>query len=201
MSNNNKKVSITKFESALDKTQTIETLLAGTQDVIITIKKILPLTEMMAFVHEVVDACIDGSTGEYIPEAYDFAIRTSVLTRYANFTMPSNLEKQYLLVYNTNAYHQVVSYIDNNQFNSIISAIDKKIAFMLDIMASATASKVNEIINKFSKIADIGEKVFGGSSPDEMASVIDNISKLNNLNEQEIANVVLDYKSGEKGES
>ena len=93
------RVSINKFEQAVNVDNITTEILLDTQDVEIQIKKTIGLPEMMLFVQEVVEACIDGESGEYLPEAYDFAIRSAVLTHYANFAMPANLEKQYWLVY------------------------------------------------------------------------------------------------------
>jgi len=197
MAKNIERVSVNKFEMALTADNVITETLIDTDDVTIQINKTISLPEMMLFVQEVVEACIDGESGEYIPEAYDFAIRTAVLTHYANFAMPSNLEKQYWLVYNTRGFQQVVNLINECQFNDIIRAIDKKIKFMLDVMSSAAVSKINEVINKFNDIAETGEKVFGGSSVDEMANFVSGISKLKDMKEEDIAKIVLETKAGD----
>ena len=122
MSKNIQKISINKLESVLAG-NTVTEILNGTDNVEIHITKTLPLQEMLLFVQEVVEACIDGETGEYLPEAYDFAIRAGVLTRYANFTLPANLDNQYMLVYNTGAFDQVVAHINERQFNDILSLV------------------------------------------------------------------------------
>lgn len=192
------RVSINKFEMALEKENVITETLVDTEDVTIQIKKTISLPEMMLFVQEVVEACIDGENGEYIPEAYDFAIRTAVLTHYANFAMPGNLEKQYWLVYNTRAFQQVMNHINEQQFGDIIRAIDRKVKFMLDVMSSAAVSKINEVIAKFNDIAETGEKVFGSASADEVANFMNGISKLKDVKEEDIAKVILDSKAGDK---
>ena len=192
------RVSINKFEMALEKENVITETLVDTEDVTIQIKKTISLPEMMLFIREVVEACIDGENGEYIPEAYDFAIRTAVLTHYANFAMPGNLEKQYWLVYNTKAFQQVMNHINEQQFGDIIRAIDRKVKFMLDVMSSAAVSKINEVIAKFNDIAETGEKVFGSASVDEMANFMSGISKLKDVKEEDIAKVILDSKDGDK---
>lgn len=193
-----KRVSINKFEQALNTENIITETLVDTEDVTIQIKKTITLPEMMLFVQEVIEACIDGENGEYIPEAYDFAVRSAVLTRYANFAMPANLDKQYWLVYNTRAFQQVINHINEYQFNDIIRAIDRKIKYMLDVMSSAAVSKIHEVIDKFNDIAETGEKVFGGASADEMANFVNGVAKLKDMKEEDIAKVILDSKAGEK---
>ncbi len=193
-----KKISINKFEQALNNDNIITERLIDTEDVAIQIKKTITLPEMILFVQEVVEACVDGENGEYIPEAYDFAIRSAVLTHYANFAMPTNLDKQYWLVYNTRAFEQVINNINEHQFNDIIRAIDRKIKYMLDIMSSAAVSKIHEVINKFNDIAETGEKVFSNTSADEIADFVSGISKLKDIKEEDIAKAALDSKIGAK---
>ena len=197
MSKNNQKISINKLESVLVE-NTVTEILNGTDNVEIHITKTLPLQEMLLFVQEVVEACIDGETGEYLPEAYDFAIRAGVLTRYANFTLPANLDNQYMLVYNTGAFDQVVAHINERQFNDIVGAIDKKIKFMLDVISSSAVTKINEVIGKFNELAETAENAFGDVNGEDMANVVKGITQLKDINEEKIAQVILKSKAGEK---
>lgn len=190
------RVSINNFEQALAKDNVITETLVDTEDVTIQIKKTITLPEMMLFVQEVVEACIDGETGEYIPEAYDFAIRSAVLTHYANFAMPANLEKQYWLIYNTRAFQQVLNNINEQQFNDIIRAIDRKVKYMLDVMSSAAVSKINEVIAKFNDVAAVSTKMFDGASPDDMAKFINGITKLKDMKEEDIAQAIVKAQNG-----
>lgn len=190
------RVSINNFEQALAKDTVITETLADTEDVTIQIKKTITLPEMMLFVQEVVEACIDGETGEYIPEAYDFAIRSAVLTHYANFAMPANLEKQYWLIYSTRAFQQVLNNINEQQFNDIIRAIDRKVKYMLDVMSSAAVSKINEVIAKFNDVAAASTKMFDGASPDDMAKFISGITKLKDMKEEDIAQAIVKAQNG-----
>lgn len=198
MSKEIKKVSINKFESALDKENVITDTLLGTDDVTIQIKKTIPLQEMLLFVQEVVEACVDNENGEYIPEAYDFAIRVATLTHYANLSMPTNLEKQYWLVYNTKAFEQVLTHINTRQFDDIIRAIDKKIKFMLDVISSSAVIKINDVVSKFNDIAETSEKVFSGVNAEDMAKIIQGMSKLGEIEQDNVVKTILDVqKSGE----
>lgn len=192
------KVSINKLESALNQDNIITETLTGTSDVSIQIKKTISLPEMMEFVQEVVEACVDGETGEYTPEAYDFAIRNAVLTHYANFAMPKNLEKRYWFLYNTGAFQQVVDSINEYQFNDIIRAVDRKIKYMLDVISAAAVSKINDVINKFNEIAETGSKMFNSTSPDDMVNFMHGISKLKDVKDEDIAKAILNSQNGEQ---
>lgn len=189
-----KRISINKFESALIDDNIVTETLHGTEDVIIHIQKTLSLSEMISFVQEVVESCVDMETGDYVPEAYDFAVRVGVLTHYANFTMPTNMDKKYFLVYNTNAFQQVLEHIDEHQFNDIIRAIDKKIQFMLSVISSTAIGKINEVIAKFGEIAEVGSKAFGEMDTEDIANAIKNISKVRGIDEGKLANFLLDRK-------
>ena len=192
------RVSINKFEQAVNVDNITTEILLDTQDVEIQIKKTIGLPEMMLFVQEVVEACIDGESGEYLPEAYDFAIRSAVLTHYANFAMPANLEKQYWLVYNTRAFQQVLTNINETQFGDIIRAIDKKIKYMLDVMSSAAISKIHEAIGKLNEFAEKSEGMFGNATSEDMSNLMKGIAKLKDMKEEDIAKAVLDNaKAGE----
>lgn len=194
MSKEIKKVSINKFESALDKENVITDTLLGTDDVTIQIKKTIPLQEMLLFVQEVVEACVDNENGEHIPEAYDFAIRVATLTHYANLSMPTNLEKQYWLVYNTKAFEQVLTHINTRQFDDIIRAIDKKIKFMLDVISSSAVIKINDVVSKFNDIAETSEKVFSGVNAEDMMKIIQGVSKLGEIEEENVVKTILDVQ-------
>jgi len=191
------RVSVNKFEQALNKDNIVTDTLAGTEGVTFQVKKTIGLSDMVLFVQEVVEACVDAETGDYIPEAFDFAIRVGVLTHYANFAMPASMEKQYTLVYDTKAFEQVMEYVNQCQFNDIIQAINKKIKYMLDVMSASAITKIHEVIDKFNEIAETGNAVFGNSSPEELSKFIGGVSKLKDMNEAEIAKAVINAKDGE----
>ncbi len=195
MAKDNSRISINKFESGLKDDNAIEVILGGTDDVVIQINKTLPLIDMMEFVSDVVLSCVDTESGEYTPEAYDFAIRVAVLTRYANFKMPTNYEKQYLLIYNTDAYEQVMQYINKHQFQEIIKAIDKKINYMLDVISSSAATKIIDIVEKLNEFIEVGEQSFSGIDPSEISSVIKKLSKFKTYDEGKLAEAVLKNSS------
>lgn len=190
-----KRVSINQLESSIIKDDIIIEPLAGAEDVKIRIHKVISLPEMIAFVQEVVEACIDGESGEYLPESYDFAIRAGVLTHYANFTLPSNLEKQYWILYRTEAFNQVMRSIDKCQFENIINAIDRKIKFKLNLISSSAITAVNEMIGRFSEIAENVAKALNGVNAEDMAMIFQNVAKVEGLDETELAKAVLNLRT------
>lgn len=116
----------------------------------ITITTSLPLQEMLAFADSVVKSCFHQTTGAYMPEVKDFAIRSNVLERYANFTMPSNIETQYDIVTNSGAYEEVLKHINAEQYCALMSAIDAK-------LQNAASASINEIFRQFNNVVSAFE--------------------------------------------
>lgn len=189
-----KRISIGKFEKMLNNDNTVTLNLDDVDGAEVVIKKVISLSDMLQFVNEVVEACIDGETGEYLPEVYDFAVRSAVLSYYANIALPSSLEDRYALLYQTKLYIDILNVVNISQFDSIKSAINRKIQYMLDIMTSAATEKINEIIAKFSDIAGDGEKIFNSISTENLPKVIDAFAKLSTVDVDDIAKVVADSK-------
>ena len=100
---------------------------------------------MMEFCKEIAENCFTND-GSFIPEIMDFAIKSGVLTRYANFRLPENLEEQYRLIYNTDAYETVVRRINTDQLNEIVRAANMKIKYLCDSDVLAFRAKMEELI-------------------------------------------------------
>ena len=113
MAKKESRISINKLESVV-KENVVSIPMNGAEDVTITIRRTLPLKDMMQFVENVVSSCVNAQAASYTPEIKEFVIRSEILTTYANFNLPSNVEKQYELVYGTDVVVQVMEYINWN---------------------------------------------------------------------------------------
>lgn len=196
MAKHRNKISINQLESSItDDNVVTEGLLDSDGNLIdgvsVQVNTVIPLPEMISFVSDVVESCIDGETGEYLPEAYDVAIRAAVLTRYGNFTLPENIDKQYWLLYRAPAFDQVMSLIDKHQFNSIIRAIDEKIEFKLQLITSSAITKVNEMVGQLNEIVENVGNVFSGIGVGDMSRVLQCASKIDGLSEDELVKMIL----------
>lgn len=185
------RISVNKFEEALNKNNTVTVRLYGTEDIDMIITTTISFTKMVQFVEDVVSACVDVETGSYVPEAYDFAIRIGVLTYYANFTMPQSIEKQYLLVYNTGAFEQIQEHINQRQFADIVKTIDKKIKFLLDLASSAAVSKLNEVIAKIADITNTGAELMSGLDTQSVEAIANGFTREGKLDEEALARAFL----------
>lgn len=175
MSKKEKRVSINALEN-IAETQFQNTITKEWFDIEISIKKVLPLTEMMELVQEITEACFT-TDGTFVPEIMDFAIKSGVMTHYANFTLPTNLEKQYWLVYNTDAFDVVSEYIDKVQLQEIVDAANRKIEYMCDTDIVETKAKLNELYAAFEKMGEQFSDIFNGVNADDVHRVINTISE------------------------
>lgn len=187
------RISINKLESVM-RENIVVVPLSGADGVDITIRRRLPLKDMMQFVENVVSSCIDAETATYTPEIKEFVIRSEILTTYANFNLPTNAEKQYELVYGTNALEQVMEHIDRNQFYEIEEAIDARIEHEVRVLETSVATKANEMMVRLSDAIEQVNSMFSDVSSDDFNQVVKNLSGMNGVTNESIVKAVLDMQ-------
>lgn len=89
-----------------------------------TLRPLLPLVEVTRFVNSVMDSCYDKEHDVFVPDMKDFAFRVNTVSRYACVELPENIEEQYSILYNTDIFDVVVSYVNTAQLQSIKDTID-----------------------------------------------------------------------------
>jgi len=196
MAKKESRISINKLESVL-KENVVVVPMRGNEDVNITIRRTLPLKDMMQFVKDVVSSCVDAETATYIPEIKEFAIRSGILTMYANFNLPSNAEKQYELLYCTDVLCQVMEHINQKQLHEIEVAIDAHIDHEVKMIETVLAAKTNEMMMRIEAMVEQFETAFGGISSDDFNGVVKKLSEMGTMTEASIAKAVLDVQRGE----
>lgn len=194
MAKKEKKISITKWES-LKVPNVVTVPLDGVEDVEITIKRTLSLEETMQFIENVVSSVVDVEDGTYVPEITEFVKCSCILTMYANFTMPSNVEKQYDLIYGTDAVDQVLKHVNRRQFYEIEEAIEQRIKHGLHLIENTASASVNKMIQKIEEFSARSEEMFGNVNGGDMAGFIQNLSKLDGVNERELVRAVFDEQN------
>lgn len=191
------RIPVNKLES-LRRDEKIIVPLDGVDGVDIHIRRTIPLNEVLEFVAEVVASCVDRDDGSYVPEVMWFSIYTSVLTRYANFRLPTDVSKQYDLVYNTNAVEQVLSHIDKNQYEQIVVSIEKRIKHELAMIHASTAAKVNELLERFNTIVEQSEAMFNGLNSVDLTSMLNNLATVKDVDEEKLVSAVLKAQNTEQ---
>lgn len=176
MSEQIEKISVDAFERQVEanRPNNISTFMWG--DVEVSVKRRLPFADVLEFVDNVVKTCFTQKDLTYLPEVKNFTIKSNVLTMYANFTMPSNVEYQYELIYDSNIVSEVITYIDREQFDEILAAIDDKIDAEIQIGASMLKAQVSKLITSISDLESRFSDIFSGIGEKEMADMISAIT-------------------------
>lgn len=171
-----KKISVNAFEKVVSEKYTpIETF--DWSGIEVVVKKTLSLKEMLEFVDGVVKSCFNEDTNAYRPEAKDFAIKISVLEKYANFTMPKNIEAKYDLIYQSDVVYHILQHINLVQYNEIVSAIDKKVDNLAQANIEAVNRQINELYNSFENLQNSMESMVSGINSEELNKAIMYLSK------------------------
>lgn len=200
MAKKESRISINKLEGMLNA-RTTSVPLPGDTDVVVKIKYNLSLNEMLQFVENVVSSCVDSESGKYYPEIMWFSIYSSVLTMYANFNLPSNVEKQYDLIYNTDAVELVMGHINRDQYEEIVNAIRCRIDHERKIMENATVGKMNELVDRMTAYVQQSESLFGSVSSDDMSSLVRNLADIGKIDEDKLIHALVEARNNERAEN
>lgn len=144
----------------------------------ITVYNIINIMDMMSFVKFVVDNCFDDDTNEYRPEIKDFATRCAIYEYYTDVDLPGDTSEAYAFVYNTgNIIDDIVSRVNQGQFNAIIDAIDNRIEAIVSANTSVASYHIQEIYKDMSNIADQFKMMFDGISKEDIDNLFSALSK------------------------
>ncbi len=188
-----KKISVNAFENAMKDTYT-PTETFDWNGIEVTVKKNLSLKEMLEFVDSVVKSCFTKDTNAYMPEIKDFATKVCILEKYANFTMPRNVETQYTLIYQTDAVERVLGYVNPQQFNEICVAIAKKVENLAQANIEAVTKQMNELYASLDNMQTQFSKVFDGIDEGSISEIINAFGN-GVIDEEKLAKAVLNQNS------
>ena len=168
------RISINAMDEMMSGYQNTETVEWNGLQVVI--KKNLTLDEMLCFTNSVVKSCFDQADGSYLPEVKDFAIRSNIMERYANFTLPNNLEKQYDMVIRSGAVEMIMNYVNISQFGELMKAIDAKVQNTADAHIQTFIKKLDEVTEAFSHMQGEIEKMYSGVDAEDIGKLMGAIS-------------------------
>ena len=123
----------------------------------LTVRRLLSFAEAATFVSLVVADCFSENKDEYHPEAKEFSVARCMIYFYTNLRLPTDVEKQYDLIYGTDILEVVAQYADNEQGSMIRNAIDERIDVILDAnreLIQREMAKLSDTIDQFSSIFD-----------------------------------------------
>ena len=124
----------------------------------------------------------------------DFAIKGNILTKYANLTMPENLEHRYDLIYQTDIVDEVCKRINRAQLQEVISSISKKIDYLCSVNASVVQQKLNELVIAFEGMQKQTASLFDNVSNEDIEKLIGAVSG-GSISEEKIVEAYMKHKN------
>lgn len=194
MAKKEKKVSIALFDKIAKEHFNNEVTIQW-HDAEVNVKRSLPMREVLAFVDDVVESCFHDQYG-FMPEVKNFAIRSNVLSRYANFALPDNLEHRYQMVYCTDAVDAVCEVINTTQLQEIEDAIEDKIQFNCDTRTVELQKRIEQAADAIDELRNNVESIFSGVTQDDIRTLMGAITE-SGLDEQKIVKAYMDQKRKE----
>lgn len=168
-----KKISVNAFERCVKESGYENTTTIQWNGVDVVVKKCIPFEEMMSFVDSVVKSCFTSDNAVYVPEVKEFAVKCNLLDTYANFTLPSNASAKYELIYQSDIVNIVLGYIDREQFQEILNAIDDKIDNLVQANIFVINQRMNEVLASVEKLRNQFADIFNGVGKDEVIKLVD----------------------------
>lgn len=120
------KINASALSSYIERSYT-PTSTVQIDDVEITVKKTLSLSEMLSFVDGVVNSCFLEESGEYMPEIKHFAIQHGIIEYYTNIELPEDTQEKYDFLMRSDIIKIISEMIDKEQFMDMMESIDCKI--------------------------------------------------------------------------
>ena len=165
-----KKISVNAIEKVMKETH-VPSVTAEWNGLEVFIANTIPLNAMMQFVQDVYGGCFMVDTGEYVPEVKDFLIRSSVIEKYTNISLPSNISKRYDILYRTDIYNFVLSYINGDQIDHMFDAIDRRIECAVNANVSGITRQVSNLYSSLEDLEKKTEQLFSGLGEDDIRNI------------------------------
>lgn len=156
------------------------------------VKYRLSLEECMRFVEDVVSECVRERDLMYIPLAYEFIFNKSVLTYYANFTMPTDVNKGFDLVMGAqDLVEEIIGHIDQHQYGMIQQAITERVNFEKSKMVTLQEVKLNEMMSEMNQFISRMSGLFEGVDGEQMAKFVSGVAQAPQVTAEDLANAMV----------
>lgn len=192
MAKGEKKVSISAVDNIIGE-RFLNIVTEQWYDVEVKMRRSLPFTEVLAFVDDVVQSCFQRN-GAYVPEVLDFAIKSNIISKYTNVSMPDNLEHRYAILYNSDLVDFVCQHINMQQLQEMVNSINRKLAYMCDTNTVSVQNRLNDLISAFETMQEKTEAMFGDVTPDDMTRLVGAIGD-GALTEEKIVEAYMKHKN------
>lgn len=146
------------------------------KDVVVQVRRTLPLEDAMNFVKDITATCIDDEQAEFMPELFDFAVRMYVVMYYANVDLSKDVKKAYRILYDTTLFEQVYAHVNTAQSTNLILSAEKRIEHWKNILSSSLAGKVSEMLRKMEDVMAGSEEMMTAIDGDEFKAAVARLS-------------------------
>lgn len=171
---NEKKIPIDSFDKVAQG-QSVSDAVVDWHGIPVAVKHTIGLTSMIEFVNDAADSCFSES-GSFVPEVMDFAIKSNILSRYANFELPEDLEHRYTLIYGSDIVDVVCEHINTTQLREITTAVRRKVDYVCDANVSMIQQKARELFTAFEELGKQAESMFAGISQEDVQKLVGAVS-------------------------
>lgn len=193
MTKKEKRISVNSFDKvAQERAQIIQQL--NWNGLEITVRRVLSLQEMLGFVNDVVESCF-SATGAYQPEAFDIAVRSNLLTRYGNFTLPENLEHRYTLLWQTDAVDTVLGFVDEKQFQEILQSAKQKVAYRCQTNVSAVEQQISAAVKSLDELQQKVAALFAGVTADDVNALVGAMASSGGFSTESVVKAYMQQKA------
>lgn len=198
MAKSEKKISINSLDNIIKENFTNKASVEW-HGLEVTIKHNLSFTEMLEFVNDVVMSCFQDDGG-FVPEVMDFAIKSNILSKYANFSLPDKLEHRYEIIYNSDAVDFVCQNINMQQLREITASIDRKISYMCNTNVMNIQKQMMELVSAFEDMQQKTTDMFSNFTPDDLVKIMGAIDD-GGLSEEKVVRAYLEQTKPAEAES
>lgn len=171
----NNKITVKAFNNIIDNDFS-DGIVVEWHGATLEIKRCIGLKDMVAFVENIVQNCYDEDSGVYSPELLDTIIRREVMTRYANFSLPTSSERVYRAVYCTDAYDVILENINTDQLDAIISSALQKINYLKERQINIISNKLDGFVDKMGELEDLMADLVSNVTPEDISKIASSIA-------------------------
>ena len=139
----------------------------------ITVRRHLPVDDMISFVDFVVNNCFQDGGETYLPELKDFLIRVAVVHRYTNIELPEKYVDQYNFVYGSDLVPMIIEEaICRDEFKNIMRAIDTQIENINNVEYREYKQKIDEIYSSLTSLTDQVSQMYANMTSEELTDLV-----------------------------
>ncbi len=184
-----KKISISQMDKVMKNLSNTEAAFEW-NGITVVVKTLLSFQEMMEFAGRVKANCF--VEGEYLPEVRDFAIRDCIVDMYSNIRLPDNIEHKYEILYRTDICQEIVKYINPEQYEQLLVAIDDKVTAASESNTEELRLRIEEIAHELDNMVTEAGALFDGIDKSDIETIFEAVKSSGRIDEEKIARAYMD---------